>query len=1234
LRTAVDANNAANSMTAYRALGSADKAQLKADPLLKDLVRVVGNADGRTVLNAIKPNLPAWFDILDAHFGGNNAGMTGSLQDAGLTTASGVASNAAALARFATLSAWAVLQPIVAANANAARHGAILAEPLAIPLCTPGGAVFTVLGSLDSAGTRTAFERVDAARTWIDGDLVTLGTKIPTWRNAGADWVDTMVRLGRVAQIETWYDAGTVAWLPLMRAAFESRSASLRGTFVPGNTLVRKVINATAATNADDAARTLSRMGWQATQTYDEAIAGGWLTATSAAILAGTDAGVQSMLATSATVQAGLAAKTIYILDAFPQIARSTDTIVRLYQTNAGFKTAIESDAARYAALHARIPAIAPVAAPAAPVPAGPTAVPGLQALQTAVTAANRADALTAYGALARGDRRALAGDPLLKAFVGLVGGEEGLGILRTVRPAVGVWLDVGAAHYAATDASLTTILRDAGITSSRTLAANATEVARFPAYHKETVLTTLVQDGSATGQAALLTSLPAVTFVRAAFTGKTTFQAMPSLVSAGTATGYSSNAVAQAWLEADAASFNQKILTDWNTPAAWMTAFLRAGKAAALQALYTANSAGWLPAFQAALARPTAELRAAFVPGNAFGETIIDAVGAANNDAAANGCKNLGWQPVQSIPRANTGNWLTLATVRILVPHDAATQESLVQNAAVLTALTGKAIYPTEAFPELAANSAFVTQAFRTNVPFRTALLADAAKFAALVAAARDKGPWVDAFLGIPDVDRLLTLAAADAATWKRAVDASAGGIDAVINAVPAGGVTAGAPYTGLWAVYGAPSSRSLDQGLRLYGRLAGGRITPPGDRTISDPHPGSVNDGTGNVWNLQKIYLSSQPSAAAMASLLTDLSAMPQAALSVNAVLIFCAQIEWLWWQTAPAGAVSTTWHQFAAPQLRDVGTSYAGGGVTILRVDGRGGPINQRIGTSRDGAADSTGGGSGANKTTPSNLTYFQNHSRHEFGHNVGQSTFNRAAADGGGVLPQGNATVTTWANWQPSSPALMQAAYWNPTAASVNWRVPNPAGPGTINVAISAADAYTYLITALNTLSLPGAGNNVWDNTASWHDGFTRINNTPQFRNTDMMKYLRAIGGENLSRSNAYEFPNFTPPGPTVHFYSTRWNGLASYNKTQFDLIRRPVGWYALSSPNEMFAEIYTKHYSGGITPDASWETFFGQLDRSTSPAVPTPVVGVGATPTGPAAAGETEPPAAVMNTVGS
>jgi hypothetical protein len=213
----------------------------------------------------------------------------------------------------------------------------------------------------------------------------------------------------------------------------------------------------------------------------------------------------------------------------------------------------------------------------------------------------------------------------------------------------------------------------------------------------------------------------------------------------------------------------------------------------------------------------------------------------------------------------------------------------------------------------------------------------------------------------------------------------------------------------------------------------------------------------------------------------------------------------------------------------------------------------------------------------------MTIFQNHARHEIGHSVGARQL---------TIGSGNDKATTWASWAPSTAAALQTAYW-PAGPNLNFNIAALGGA----VSYNDADVRAYLGSIVQTGSPDGGS--VIGIDASASDGDTKmIQRISAARPAAVLpKYALEIWMRGLP--NAYIFDNIAPAG-TVHMRSTRTNAeYMQYSAEAQAELKTQWGWYSLSSPAECFAEIYTKKYSGGLTPRAlngvDWAAFFTALE---------------------------------------
>ena len=108
---------------------------------------------------------------------------------------------------------------------------------------------------------------------------------------------------------------------------------------------------------------------------------------------------------------------------------------------------------------------------------------------------------------------------------------------------------------------------------------------------------------------------------------------------------------------------------------------------------------------------------------------------------------------------------------------------------------------------------------------------------------------------------------------------------------------------------------------------------------------------------------------------------------------------------------------------------------------------------------------------------------------------------------------------------------------------------------------------------------------------------------RYGNQGLHKYVSSMAsrvGIGDIPNNAFEFGGYTPTdGSDVYIWCSRLNGgtAAKYKKQFFDRTKEKIGWYAFSSPSEMFAEMYTRRYTVGGAGDAQADTWFTQLEAS-------------------------------------
>jgi hypothetical protein len=272
--------------------------------------------------------------------------------------------------------------------------------------------------------------------------------------------------------------------------------------------------------------------------------------------------------------------------------------------------------------------------------------------------------------------------------------------------------------------------------------------------------------------------------------------------------------------------------------------------------------------------------------------------------------------------------------------------------------------------------------------------------------------------------------------------------------------------------------------------------------------------------------------------------------------------------------------------------VDTSYFSDPWILIQVDQNGARSTNMIGSIGSDPALAAGPTPRAYGST---LTYFQNHVRHEIGHAVGRKKV-------GNMDISGNDFAKKYGGWKKSSKSTFRRTLWTDVAKP-------PAGWPTLVIAgnritVSNDDARDWCMGIMedgkedgdNPLGA-GAAGNVQRKLAALKGSLWSANR--------LVDYMIAIGDTKASdiRDDAYQFPGFTPDDP-VQIFSTRWdNDFVSYDREAHNNFMG-LSWYALSSPLEMFAEMYTIYYSQGRLParraTGDPQAFFNQLENQHDP----------------------------------
>jgi hypothetical protein len=222
----------------------------------------------------------------------------------------------------------------------------------------------------------------------------------------------------------------------------------------------------------------------------------------------------------------------------------------------------------------------------------------------------------------------------------------------------------------------------------------------------------------------------------------------------------------------------------------------------------------------------------------------------------------------------------------------------------------------------------------------------------------------------------------------------------------------------------------------------------------------------------------------------------------------------------------------------------------------------------------------------------LTFFQNHVRHEIGHAVGRSKI-------GKMKMSGNDFAMKYGGWKKSSKKDFQKTLWSDVPKpGAGW--PTVAILGT-NVTLTNDAVRDWCVGVIDG----GEPANAIGNAPGDIQAKLNAIGGSLWSGVKLVNYMRAIGQTKVAgmRDHAYQFPGFTPTDP-VQIFATRWDDdYVRYDKQAHDNFMG-ISWYALSSPYEMFAEMYTARYSKHVLPAArgEWDPaqFFAELERQRDP----------------------------------
>ena len=269
----------------------------------------------------------------------------------------------------------------------------------------------------------------------------------------------------------------------------------------------------------------------------------------------------------------------------------------------------------------------------------------------------------------------------------------------------------------------------------------------------------------------------------------------------------------------------------------------------------------------------------------------------------------------------------------------------------------------------------------------------------------------------------------------------------------------------------------------------------------------------------------------------------------------------------------------------------TSYFDDPYVIIRAVG---PDPTLLGV-QPGVLDNNSMGSlgGTPTAVGTGLNFFQNHVRHEIGHAVGSRTI-------GTMSRSGNDFAQTYGGWQASSQGEFLGAMWGGQAQPATGWPSLTIGAGSVTVTDS--DVRDWCIGVISTGAEPG--NALGSAPGTFAQKKAALAGSI-WSGERMVAYLGSIPAGSVGGvpGSAYMFPGFAPTSP-VQIFSTRWgNQFAKFSTEAYNALTG-ISWYAMSSPVEMFAEMYTARYGGGAVPAATSggdpNAFFTELEAQRDP----------------------------------
>lgn len=761
--------------------------------------------------------------------------------------------------------------------------------------------------------------------------------------------------------------------------------------------------------------------------------------------------------------------------------------------------------------------------------------------------------------------------------------------------------LRLAATRSAAPAAFFTEILRDAGVTGPDTVAAAAPDLIAAPALCTWPILGPLIDppDATAAAQQSLLADPAARDVFAAAIGPGFPLDHLGALAADSLAArACLADPTVADWLLASPAALSWHALAD-PEPIAWARALWDVDRADALAGLIDAMPAEWGAAFTAGMATLVPADTAAIEGSPPLLSALLGAIALAGGDAAIPAFIDaLALSLPAAIVATDAAGVLTEPLLAVLPGGPAVTpadQSAVATDEPAMAAVVrvvpeGR---PAVVFALLASDPAAFTAATITGAAFAGWVARDENTLRETILAVRDDAGWIRSFRHHGNASLLLDMAADPAL---------APGLRAGIISETAFGWLVGALATPL---ADEAHARTL---LDLY---ADGTGIPPADKIttwralynarLAAPGEDLVFEWSTLLWSHEKRYVAVQPSGAAMDLFFHQYGQLPRAHVDTASVVIMSShtthRVEPL---IGDAYFVNDSDKEIPAPGDVPLPTSYYIGSrsaVAMRSLDGSGKPDTGPVKHPGAGWADqspwavNTPGTSPLSPAVPQAMSYFQNHATHEIGHAVGNRRFT-----GGGHDTTPDAWAEGYAAWQPDGSAEDYARMLGFTEAMDDTTYTLSHDGGVTTYEVDGDDLREFLTDMAEGEDV--SGHDLVDEFGSLANVFTALAAEPSLSGNRLVRTLKALQGSLPGR--AYAFPQGIPAGQArVTFYSTRWDDRwVSYDRAAYD--GKP-SHYAVSSPKEMFAELYTAYYSGGALPPAIGgsdpQAFFDALDAA-------------------------------------